>query len=630
MGLVEFLVNPIRYVLGQTMRDVFEPEVRSNPIIVHAEAQSDDVGTSGGGVGQRHDGTAPATTGGFRPAKEAKQGFKPQYVVPLRKPRNDIEAQRLYNHIRTLSYYLDAIPFLGRRLPFNIGVDSIIGLIPGVGDYLGLMLSLYGFALSLLFGLPIPLLAMMIFNIVLDCFLGLIPILGDALDVAFKANLRNLRLLEDHLITNDGKCGAGHFSIIFPPSNEFIPKAGLQEVFISSNNVSSSSGKESSRSTRRKAANGEGSSIVLPDGTQKQNWTWTEGDLPRLPGGGRLNSESNVGFSKDFRKGTMEGKDVEGESDQMKDVANNDLDPKQISAWSVAVVPTEVFTTMLFTSKGMSVAEMCAPLLQFVNRTKMFDQSFDGRNTLPLFDRHMNRLRRAIEKMHENNTESWNRCTFDEKKIKESVQDHLKNVGADQAESLRRMRVAITNTGEILITSSPLSTIHEKASKSKNVRIDPLAIPIDHLREFEWITLRFKTGFRAMYDKARDRVNASLGMKSEVQEAGEKESCFDVLLQGQLSDGQKVLTESSIANIIIVLHPGAHNAQAITPILNTPDEHDPIPLLAGLMRQELLDKQIIKETIIHVEKAKQLIQSGQAKLFLCNALRGTVPVELID
>lgn len=618
MGIIGFLLNPVRYVLGQTMRDVFEPEVRSNPIIVHAEAQSDDVGTSGGGVGQRHDGTAPSNKGGngFRPAKEAKQGFKPQYVVPLRKPRNDIEAQRLYNHIRTLSYYLDAIPFLGRRLPFNIGVDSIIGLIPGVGDYIGLVLSTYAFVLCVLFGLPITLLAMMIFNILLDCFLGLIPILGDALDVAFKANLRNLRLLEDYLISNDGKCGAGHFNLIFPPSTEFLPKNGPQEVFVASGGNVSASG----RAVRRKAANGEGSSIALPDGTQKQNWTWTDGDTPKLPGGGKINSQFNKESTTDFYKGTMEGR-TEGESDQT--INEKVVDPKQISTWSISVVPTEVFTTMLFNPNGASIAEMCAPLLRFINRTKMFDPSFDGRNDFPLWNRHMDRLKTATEKMQENNADSWRLCRFEESKIKDSIHDHLRKMGADQA---RRMRVAITNTGEVLITSSPLSKASE-TDEIKEVRIDPIPIPIDHLQEYEWLALCNKTGYRAMYDTARNRVNATLGMQGD----GKGESpCFDVLLQGQLSKDQRILTESSIASIIIVRDPGQGSAQAITPALHTPEENKRLPLLAGLMRQELLDKGILKESVISVEEIKQLLRSGQAKLFLCNALRGTIPVELID
>lgn len=622
MGLIGFLLNPVRYVLGQTMRDVFEPEVRTNPIIVHAEAQSDDVGTSGGGVGQKHDGTAPVNNrgNGFRPAKEAKQGFKPQYVVPLRKPRNDIEAQRLYNHIRTLAYYLDAIPFLGRRLPFNIGVDSIIGLIPGVGDYIGLVLSTYALVLCILFGLPITLLAMMIFNIVLDCFLGLIPLLGDALDVAFKANLRNLRLLEDHLISNDGKCGAGHFNLIFPPSNEFMPKNGPQEMFVASNGNISASGKQSGQSVRRKAANGEGSSIALPDGTRKQNWTWTDGDAPKLPGGSQINSQFNTESTTDFCKGTMEDR-TEGEYDQRRN-----FDSKQISAWSVAVVPTEIFTTILFTPNGISIAQMCAPLLRWINRTKMFDQSLDGGNEFPLWNRHMNRLKKSTEKMRESNPDSWKVYPFDESKIRDKIQEHLKKVGTA---SSRRMRVAITNTGEILITSFPISKTLE-TGELKQVRIDPIAIPIDHLKENEWMTLCLKTGYRAMYDNARNRVYATLGMNGVDQEGGDEKPCFDVLLQGQLSDEKRIFTESSIANIIIVLNPGDGNAQAITPALRTKDENKQIPLLAGLMRQELLDKGLIKESIISVERTKQLVQSGQATLFLCNALRGTIPVELID
>lgn len=109
MALLGIVFNSVRYLVAQCMHVAFAPEVRKNPTIIHAETQSDDY------------------TGGGRNAipKELDAGgaFKPQYVAPLRRPRNSIEAQRLYNHIRTLAFYLDAIPFLGRRLPFNVGVE---------------------------------------------------------------------------------------------------------------------------------------------------------------------------------------------------------------------------------------------------------------------------------------------------------------------------------------------------------------------------------------------------------------------------------------------------------------------------------------------------------------------------
>lgn len=67
-------------------------------------------------------------------------------------------------------------------------------------------------------------------NILVDAIIGLVPIVGDALDVAFKANLRNLRLLEDHLIATKGQCNAGQFQLVFPPSNVFLPTKSPQRV----------------------------------------------------------------------------------------------------------------------------------------------------------------------------------------------------------------------------------------------------------------------------------------------------------------------------------------------------------------------------------------------------------------
>ena len=84
----------------------------------------------------------------------------------------------------------------GTRIRF--GLDAIIGLIPGVGD-----ISTPAFAGLLLLQavrmrLPIVVQARMVLNAALDMLLGLVPILGDVADVGWKANLRNLALLERH------------------------------------------------------------------------------------------------------------------------------------------------------------------------------------------------------------------------------------------------------------------------------------------------------------------------------------------------------------------------------------------------------------------------------------------------
>ena len=80
----------------------------------------------------------------------------------------------------------------------RFGLDAIVGLIPGIGDistpaFAGLILLQ-----AVRMRLPIVVQARMVFNAALDMLLGLVPILGDLADIGWKANLRNLALLERH------------------------------------------------------------------------------------------------------------------------------------------------------------------------------------------------------------------------------------------------------------------------------------------------------------------------------------------------------------------------------------------------------------------------------------------------
>lgn len=84
------------------------------------------------------------------------------------------------------------------RIPgtsWRFGLDGLIGLVPGIGDTVTLLLSLYVVALGVRLGAaPITVLRMLV-NVGLDALIGVIPVLGDIADVAFKANRRNLELL---------------------------------------------------------------------------------------------------------------------------------------------------------------------------------------------------------------------------------------------------------------------------------------------------------------------------------------------------------------------------------------------------------------------------------------------------
>ena len=82
------------------------------------------------------------------------------------------------------------------RLPggFSIGLDPLIGLIPGIGDLIGTMVSSAIVLQARRAGIPKATLMRMIANVALDAIVGAIPFLGDVFDFAFKANAKNLEL----------------------------------------------------------------------------------------------------------------------------------------------------------------------------------------------------------------------------------------------------------------------------------------------------------------------------------------------------------------------------------------------------------------------------------------------------
>lgn len=83
------------------------------------------------------------------------------------------------------------------RLPggFRIGIDGLIGLIPGLGDAAGALLGLYIVLRASAFDVPRAVLARMLLNVGIETVIGAIPVFGDLFDFAFKANQRNVALL---------------------------------------------------------------------------------------------------------------------------------------------------------------------------------------------------------------------------------------------------------------------------------------------------------------------------------------------------------------------------------------------------------------------------------------------------
>jgi hypothetical protein len=89
-------------------------------------------------------------------------------------------------------------------------LDPIFGLVlPGLGDVLGVAAGLYIVAVGVRHGVPRSVVRRMLINLAIDCLGGVIPIVGDVFDFLNRANLRNARLLEEHL----GDTGADRLAL---------------------------------------------------------------------------------------------------------------------------------------------------------------------------------------------------------------------------------------------------------------------------------------------------------------------------------------------------------------------------------------------------------------------------------
>ncbi len=82
---------------------------------------------------------------------------------------------------------------------WRIGLDGLIGLIPGIGDLTAGAISSYILLQAVRMGVPALVIARMVLNIALESVLGVIPVIGDIFDFIFKANQRNVQLMHDYL-----------------------------------------------------------------------------------------------------------------------------------------------------------------------------------------------------------------------------------------------------------------------------------------------------------------------------------------------------------------------------------------------------------------------------------------------
>jgi hypothetical protein len=106
-----------------------------------------------------------------------------------------------------------AIVIPGTNVRF--GLDALIGIVPGIGDAVTTLLSLYIVSEARALGAPRHLVLRMLGNVAVDGLFGVVPLAGDVFDVMWRANRRNMKLLRDWLERDERKA-RGRVEIVEP------------------------------------------------------------------------------------------------------------------------------------------------------------------------------------------------------------------------------------------------------------------------------------------------------------------------------------------------------------------------------------------------------------------------------
>ena len=107
---------------------------------------------------------------------------------------------------RLVHVWDEAVRLPGTRIA--VGLDALVGLVPGLGDAVGALVASAVLVAALRAGVPPAVAARMLLNIALDACVGAVPVVGDLFDVGFRANARNVTLLE-HWLADPARAARG-------------------------------------------------------------------------------------------------------------------------------------------------------------------------------------------------------------------------------------------------------------------------------------------------------------------------------------------------------------------------------------------------------------------------------------
>jgi hypothetical protein len=109
------------------------------------------------------------------------------------------------NHLKTATMLANILDNQFSIAGFKVGLDPLLGLIPGLGDIVSAGLSIYMLWIAKQMGIPQTTISKMVRNIVIDFVLGVIPVVGDLTDFVYKANLKNLEILHAYAESGDAR-----------------------------------------------------------------------------------------------------------------------------------------------------------------------------------------------------------------------------------------------------------------------------------------------------------------------------------------------------------------------------------------------------------------------------------------